>query len=240
MLILNLPDDWTVWPTAISQVLVDPRCERPGVLAEIMGRTTKVRAAERLGDTQTGLAFLQDHREDILSAARGERTMDYLNNVGRDLKTGDVFRPLMVGLILLLALDWDTTGQQRVSLNQIYDKIAGACQNRIWGSQKRELMRSWKIHRPAAHLWAALLLFQSEWRDICHSHQRLLLWLAHAEALRGLGAGCRLWRSPKHSRLLDLDETWCLLPSDPLPEVNVRIPSSDAIMSALARTSTQD
>ena len=241
MVTLNLPSKWTAWPTAIGQVLADPAVEQPGKLAELMDRKANVSVATRLGDTPPGLAFYLHHRDDILAAANdGDPIKDTLKEVRHKFESGEVSRPLMVGVILLLALDWDTTGQQRVSMNQIYDRIAKACQNRIKGAQERELRRSWEFHRPTAHLWAAYLLFQSEFHEICHSRQRLLLWLAHAEALRRLGAGCHIAHSPKSSQLLDLDATLCLLPSDPLPKVNVQIPSSDAIMRAVARMSEPD
>lgn len=237
MLALNLPDNWAIWPTAVVQVMADPALERPGALAEIMDRTAKVRSAEHLADTPIGLAFYQAHRAEILSAASGERPMDYLNSIRRDLKSGEIFRPSMAGLILLVALDWDARGSCPVSLEKIYGKISKVCQNRLRGAQRRELARTWTYYRRVSHLSATWLLFQSEWPAICRSRKRLLAWLAHAERLRCLGASCQTWRSPKQPQLLDLDNTWSLMPSDPLPEINVRIPSSDAILKSLVRAS---
>lgn len=232
MPILDMPSScWRTWPTAILQIMTDPGCRHPGRLAGAMQRQTPLLAAEGFDLSHPFFAsyFSPLFRE----AAEGERVKDYLRETEREIRSGDILRGPMSGRILLHVLSRSATGDERVSLTNTYEVIARACQNRVSGAQHRELRAIWERYSPVSHLWATMKLLEPGWAELGSSRQKLLIWLSHAEGLRRYGVACKLWRSPTRPTLLDPERMWCLLPTEPLPDVSICILPPDSIIADL-------
>ena len=227
---ITLPNsEHKVWPYCIIQIMTDPDCRHPGRLANVMKRQ-----APLLTGLDTSHPFFASYFSQLFrEAAVGERVSDYLRETERVSRSGDISRGPMSGHILLHILSRAATGDQRVSINRTCELIAQACQNRVHGAQHRELKAIWERYSPVSHLWAAMTPLGPKWAEVSSSRQKLLTWLSHAEGLRRYGEVCKLWRSPTRPTLLDPKRTWCLLPTEPLPDVTIHIPAPDLIIAEL-------
>jgi len=223
---------WEGWPTAISQIMMDPQVQHPGELAENMNIQSAVRVVDRLGPQH---AMVKDHFTSVLleAAKPGRRVDGYFRKTRYEHQSGDILRGPMSGIILLHVLSRGATGDQRVSVKSTCEAIAQACQNRVSGAQHRELKTTWNQYSSVSHLWATMELLEPESPKVISSREKLLAWLSHAEGLRRYGVTCELWRSPNRHMLLDPEQTWRLLPTEPLPAVSIYISPPDSITARL-------
>lgn len=229
---LDMPSSlWTAWPAAICQIMMDPECRHPGKIADAMNIEVALRNAGRLGPSHP---IIKEHFTSLLEAARtGPRLCDYFRETRYEHQSGDILRGPMSGIILLHVLSRRATGDQRVSVKSTCEAIAQACQNRVSGAQHRELRATWKQYSSVSHLWATMGRLEPEWQKVMSSREKLLAWLSHAEGLRRYGVTCELWRSPNRHMLLDPEQTWRLLPTEPLPAVSIYISPPDSITARL-------
>ena len=232
MHILDMPSSlWTKWRVAILQIMMDPECRRPGELADAMNTDVGLRFAGRLGPSHP---IIKEHFTSLLEAARtGPRLCDYLRETRYEHQSGDILRGPMSGIIFLHVLSRGVTGDPRVSVKSTCEAIAQTCQNRVSGAQHRELRATWNQYSSVSHLWATMALLEPELPKVISSREKLLAWLSHAEGLRRYGVTCKLWRSPNRRMLLDPEQTWRLLPTEPLPDVSICIPPPDSIIAYL-------
>ena len=233
MPILDMPSArWRTWPTAICQIMMDPGVHYPGELADAKNTKAMVQVARRLGSSHP---IVKEYFTKVLleAAETGPRVDDYFRETRYEHQSGSVLRGPMSGIILIHMLSRAAIGDQRVSLTSTYTAIAEVFENRVTGAQLRELKTTWGRYSPVSHLWAARALGQPRWTEAFSSRQNLLTWLSHADGLRRYGVACNLWRSRQRPTLLDPEQTWRLLPTEPLPDVSICIPPPDSIIAKL-------
>ena len=184
-----------------------------------------------------GALFDAIEADDLLLEKRGRPGAAVLNHMklaDRQNRAGELWRGFAAGHVLLLTLAAAQAGEKRKGIKAARSAVQSALRKRVgWrkGAGMSELKTTWQNFRPVAHFWAAQNLRPRPMRELREDPPLFLVWLAVAEDLRRRGEAFRplTGKTP----ILDPCTMWRMPAELALPEVKVKLPSVDTIISKI-------